>query len=549
MKLVKIDSLKNKLFIMLALVMTVYTSILVYCQSIMGISYWDIFVYLGNAMLFAHMNIGSQLSVPPVLSLLTAIPLSLGFVSETSMFVVSGILFIFLVLGIYMLFNERFNPWISFIGSIFFSMLSLVVTWAVSGSNDLPAMAFSVWALYFTIKGLNVDFKYYYAAYICFVLAFFTRFTEGFIFIIMLAYLIMNFDKFKKQCENNSLLKLILFIIAVAGIIGAVYLINQGSIPFISQFMEVSNSNQVSNVNVGYELNPFYYIQNLPDFLTSMSISNSYNNSLTTKFNAPTILSYVIIILGIAGIFSVIYNGITKTSVNNRKLKVVTLCILSLITIITYTHISYIITELLFIVIVLLFYRFFKENIETLDILMILLLGIFFIMHSYHPVKVDRYILPTFIPITYYMIIGINHITQKISKNKKTTLTILTILLIILIPINASYIHSMTHENPHSHEEKAAANWLENYDKNLIHENISSDRGVAFSWYLKKYTYTTIPRVLKANNDTLQEKLESINAKYYIDSTSNTTNIEGYHIIYDNHNESYKIKIYEHDRE
>lgn len=139
--------------------------------------------------------------------------------------------------------------------------------------------------------------------------------------------------------------------------------------------------------------------------------------------------------------------------------------------------------------------------------------------------------------------------TQKISKNKKTTLTILTILLIILIPINASYIHSMTHENPHSHEEKAAANWLENYDKNLIHENISSDRGVAFSWYLKKYTYTTIPRVLKVNNDTLQEKLESINAKYYIDSTSNTTNIEGYHTIYDNHNESYKIKIYEHDKE
>ena len=85
----------NRWFTILFIVMLIYTSILTYCQSIRGISYWDIFVYLQNAMLFSNANIGSQLSVPPVLSLLTAVPFKLGFVGETSLFVVSGILFVF----------------------------------------------------------------------------------------------------------------------------------------------------------------------------------------------------------------------------------------------------------------------------------------------------------------------------------------------------------------------------------------------------------------------------------------------------------------------
>ena len=56
--------------------------------------------------------------------------------------------------------------------------------------------------------------------------------------------------------------------------------------------------------------------------------------------------------------------------------------------------------------------------------------------------------------------------------------------------------------------------------------------------------YTTIPRVLEANNESLIDKLDSVNAKYYIDSTSNTTNITGYTCIYDN-NRDIHVKIYE----
>jgi hypothetical protein len=113
-----------------------------------------------------------------------------------------------------------------------------------------------------------------------------------------------------------------------------------------------------------------------------------------------------------------------------------------------------------------------------------------------------------------------------------------------MIPINTSYIISITHENEHTHEEKIASQWLKEYDTNYENYNLSSDRGVVFSWYLKKYVYTTIPRVLEANNESLVDKLNSIEAKYYIDSTSNTTNITGYHCIYDN-GKDIKVKIYE----
>lgn len=531
----------NRYLGLLAVVMVVYATILVYCQSIRGISYWDIFVYLQNAMLFSNINIGSQLGVAPVLSLITAIPFRMGFIGETSLFVVSGILFIFLVIGIYLLFNERFDAEISFVASLIFSMLSLIVTWAVTGATDVPALCFAVWALYFTIRGLKSNFNYYYPAIICFVLAFFTRFTEGFILIVMGYYVLINFNEFKRQLTLRRILCLLLFVLVIGLVICGVYISYQGTIPFISQFLEVSSSSQVSSVNVGYDLNPFYYLENSPQYLTSFGVSDSYFTYLSTSNNAPTIVSYLL--LALVFVYLLIFVGNIRgydDSIYNRNLKVGTLAVLSLLSIITYTHVSYMITEILFTLILLLYYMWLQDNDNQMDYMMVLWMGIFIILHSYHPVKVDRYIIPIMIPLTYMMTRAVTILL----KDKKRILAALTIILILMLPINAGYLMSITQENPHTHEEITVAEWLEQYDPNYSNCNISSDRGVVFSWYLKKYVYTTIPRVLEANNESLIDKLDSVNAKYYIDSTSNTTNITGYTCIYDN-NRDIHVKIYE----
>lgn len=536
---------ENKILGLLSVFMIIYSSILVYCQSIRGVSYWDIFVYLQNAMLFSHHNIGSQLNVPPIFSMLVSIPFQLGFISENSMFIVAGILFVFLVIGIYLLFNEHFNQEISFIGSVIFSMFSLIVTWALTGATDVPALCFSVWALFFTIQGLNKNFKYYYLAVLFFVMAFFTRYTSGFILIVMGFYVLLNFNEFKKQLTFKRIACIMLYCIVIGGIICGVYLLNQGTIPFISQFLEVSSSNQVSSVNVGYDLNPFYYFQYLPQYLTSWNVSDAYFTSLSTSFNTPTFMSYVLLALVVVYLVKFGFNLVKydECAVEHRNLKVSLIAILSVFAIISYTHISYMITELIFILVLLLYYTWLPDKDNQMDYVMFLWMGIFIILHSYHPVKVDRYIIPVLVPITYFICQSVKYLL----KNKKRTLIALTIILLLLIPINISYTSSITKETPHTHEEKEASMFLQKYDQNYSQYNISSDRGVAFSWYLKKYTYTTIPRVLKANNESLEDKLNSIKAKYYIDSTSNTTNISGYHSIYDNNREDVPIKIYERD--
>lgn len=535
-------SRNNKLLGILSVLMIIYTGILLYSQSIRSISYWDIFVYLQNAMLFSGNNIGSQLSVPPVLSLLTSVPFKLGFISETSLFVVSGILFIFLIIGMYLLFNERFDCEISLLASLIFSMLSLIVTWALTGATDVPALSFGVWALLFTIWGLNKDFKYYYPAFLFFILAFFTRFTEGFILIVMGYYLLINFEKFKKQLTVKNILPFVVYVLIIGLIICGVYLSFQGTIPFISQFLEVSSSSQVSSVNVGYELNPYYYLQNLPEYLTSFNASDSYFVSLSTSDNSPTPLSYAFILLVVIYLLKFLSKLVNYDicEVDNKNIKIAAIILLSIFTIISYTHLSYMITELLFIVILLLYYRWLPDKDNQMDYLMLLWIGIYIIMHSYHPVKVDRYIIPILIPLTYFVTTSI----QFILKDKKKVLIALLIILILMIPVNTNYLSSITHENQHTHEEKVAAEWLGQYDPNYKSYNISSDRGVVFSWYLKKYVYTTIPRVLEANNESLIDKLNSIEAKYYIDSTSNTTKIAGYQCIYDN-NKDTRVKIYE----
>lgn len=535
----------NKLLCILCMIMIFYAGILVYCQSIRGVSYWDIFVYLQNAMLFSHVNIGSQLSLPPVFSLLVSIPFSFGFISETSMFAAAGILFILLVIGVYLLFCECFEKEIAFVGSLIFSMFSLIVTWAVTGATDVPALCFGVWALYFTVLGLNKNFNYYYPAILCFVLAFFTRFTEGFILVVMGFYILLNFDDFRKQLSVRRIICVAVFSLVIACAVSGIYISNQGTIPFIGQFIEVSSSSQVSSVNVGYELNPFYYFSNLPEYLTSWSASEDYFVTLSTSSNSATLLSYVI--LSLVGVYMIkfVFNFIRSDfeAVDYKKLKLTLLVILSLITLLSYTHISYLITEILFTVLLLLYYKLFSVNDDKMDYVIILWMGIFIILHSYHPVKVDRYIIPIMVPIAYLTTKSVTFLVHE----KRKALILLTILLIMLIPVNANYLHSITRENPHTIEEKTSAEFLQKYDNNLDVCNISSDRGVAYSWYLKKYTYTTIPRVLKVNNESLEDKLKTINAKYYIDSTSNTTSIEGYHSIYDNKNKENRIKIYEKD--
>ncbi|MGL6298742.1 MAG: glycosyltransferase family 39 protein, partial [Methanobacteriaceae archaeon] len=51
--------------------------------------------------------------------------------------------------------------------------------WAANGTLDIPAIAISIWVMYFTVLATNKNSKYFIIAFPLFVIAFFTRYTAG----------------------------------------------------------------------------------------------------------------------------------------------------------------------------------------------------------------------------------------------------------------------------------------------------------------------------------------------------------------------------------
>ncbi|MDO5851995.1 MAG: hypothetical protein Q4Q23_05875, partial [Methanobacteriaceae archaeon] len=340
---------------------------------------------------------------------------------------------------------------------------------------------------------------------------------------------ILNFNK-------KSIFQLFLFMVIFGFFIMGIYLSYQHTLPFIGQFTEVSVSSQVSSANPGYSVDTMYYFYNLPQYLSSNTINVNYDQLLSTSSNQPTLLSYVFLIMCLIGIGLTIRNSFKKST---HKKNSIILLTLMLITLLTFTKVSYIITMILFTITIILYYFLLDKTLKQIDATMIIWLGISLILHSYHPVKVDRYIITSIIPLIYFIIqsipLTLNLIEKHIDINKKTKyIKIISIILILLIlPITLSYTESLNHTNSRTQIEKESAQWLQEYDPDYKTANISSDRGPIYSWYLKKYVYSIVPRVLKLENDTLENRLETINAKYYIDSTSNINSINGYHKIHE----------------
>nr|WP_243687175.1 glycosyltransferase family 39 protein [Methanobacterium formicicum] len=66
----------------------------------------------------------------------------MGYVSVDVIFLISGLIFILGVIGLYLLLKERFDPTKSLAGSLIFISLPVIMAWAVSGGIDLPGVVF-----------------------------------------------------------------------------------------------------------------------------------------------------------------------------------------------------------------------------------------------------------------------------------------------------------------------------------------------------------------------------------------------------------------------
>lgn len=513
----------GKIFIILALIISIITWKLITIQSSIGVYYWDIFLYLNNALRMAHFGSSDTLYLPPFLPAILSVFFRLGFVSEYTLFIVGGAFYILGSVGMYLLLRLRFDEIESLVGALTFASSTLILAWAVTGSTDVPAISLSIWAIYLTLLAKRKDKRLYYLAFPVAMAAFLTRYTSALIIIPMLLVIIMDSRPKFREIIGGIILGILFY-----SPFGLFFYRNlKNPLPFLGQFTATA-SGSVTAVNPGYNPDSLYYLKHFPEYLSAHP-SNNYMLIINPSSAGPNPLAYLIITILIVGvILYIIHNRMILNRVKSKKL--IMFLLLSAALIVVFGRISYALAEVLIFFWALSIYWLLEDQrLHNFDIniAMITWFLCFIYMHSFHPVKVDRYIITILPAIAYLMPLSISEISQTLKwEHARHMFSILV--MAMMLSSAAYYIWGMPQDYPIVDAENEAAQWLKAHDPNYHSKVIASDRGPAFTWYLKDYVFTR-----RINNNELFYKLfYELKPDYYIYWSTTQPRIQDYKIIY-----------------
>ncbi len=530
------------IFICLALIIINSSS------NILGHNYRDAYLYLIQAYHFAGTPIGGYDYVnyySPLIPFLTSLLFRLGFVSEASLFAVTGLFYPIAVIGIYFLLNLRFNKFYSMLGAILYGSMSINLMWTANGTLDIPSVALSIWAVYFFIKGLESNQKFFYLAFPLLVLSVFAKYTGALTILVMMVYLLSkrniigNFVKYIKNIIGGIITSFV-FIIPFL----SYYIINGLPFGFINQAREVSTETISSNTAAAPANDLFFYISSLPRFI----------------YSPQKILGYFILLVAAVGVIYGIYKLINylkehyKDSANrleisfypkirlNKNVCFIALAvsiIMIILTFLTAGMTSFIISELLLLIGLAIFATSFNSIFTDLadidyvndkktsskykffrfDFAMISWFLIYLVFFSSHLIKADRYftaLVPGFVFILVYSIERVTYLLRNnnskfnISKEKAAK-GFLAMLLILLLAASIGYLTIDRHDTLVDNEIETAK-WIES---NIDYENMTiyADRGPIYTWYLSSEVDYCPSSV---NISELGDYLNEHNASYYI---------------------------------
>ena len=531
----------NPLFI-LTIITVGITAYLLAVQMKIGVSYWDVFNYLNNALYFAGIGHGSLSYLPPVVPILTSLIFRLGYLSQNVIFVIDGIMFIIGVIGFYLLLNLRFNKIQSMLGSILLISLSIVMPWAVAGDIDVPAMSFSILAIYLTILGVKKNSKYLYLMLIMVIIAVLTRYTSIMLVFPIALYLLID-KNYIKHVKKIGLAILAIAIILTP--LAAFFLIKSGHITtLVNLFTSTAFGSSSMADDVAYNPNVFYYLENMLNYISVGPFQGTYTAILSPSHGFPSLLSYVIAIISSIGLLTYLYKIInTKIQVYNKLksinfVKIAVLTVLVIIFLATFSKVTYILSEILFFGICYITYMLLKnDSIKNLDVdfLFISWFMTYFIFHSILVIKVDRYFITMVPALVYFLILGLTEFLGKFEfKIKRSWLKnwgiYLIIGLIFLSSATATYI-GHTPKKSFTVDIGQSCSWIKEHDPAYKNKVIFSDYNPAASWYLKKNVNGAFPRLYKSSND-FSKYLKKNKVDYYIDSLSKPKpDLNGYKII------------------
>ena len=481
-----------------------------------GISCSDVYVYLLNALYYTGTNIHStgNIYLSPIICFLTAICFMFGFVDKLSIFIITGIFAIIGNIGCYLLFRKYFNETLSLTGTILYSTFSLFLTWLANGTLDIPATGITIWIALFTIISVRENPKYYEYLIPLFVIGFFTRYTV--ILTLPALLLFYVYEKgFKIAPEDLKHIKrgIIIGIVMTAIILAILLIMGHGQFQAGNQITNGITGKQGADTDPAYNTDVSYYVMNLPNF-----ISNSHTVFMGNPvLESPTILSWAIFALLIIGAGFWLYDNKPKF----EKQHIIP-AVLILIAIITFTRISSVITTLL---VLLSLYLIGKDSENKDGYFMLAWIFSNIIFLSYYSIKVNRYIIPIFPPMIFFILTAIESIHKHVKINKN----IIPVLLIGLFLIQA-FAFPFTFEPTNEYKAtEEISNFLIGHDPNYKNEPIGVYNIRPYSWWLGE----NITGIISGD----QKTIDSSNVTYYIsnqklDNLTNYTEIKNIEQLY-----------------
>ena len=210
-----------------------------------GYPYIDIYLYLIEASRLFGIETGGYKYInflPPFIPFLTSLLFRIGFVSEFSIFITTGIFYIFGILGMYYILKLRFNNYYSTFGAIFYGLFKINMKYVGNGLLDTAFIALMLWAIYFFILAMEKNQNYFYIAIPLAIISFFTKYPGGLIFPLMLLYFMgktrffYNIKKYSKGLVKGAISGVITLIPFLA-----YFVINKIPLGFINQAQEISS--------------------------------------------------------------------------------------------------------------------------------------------------------------------------------------------------------------------------------------------------------------------------------------------------------------------
>lgn len=518
------------------------TSAIIYLNSthyILGHSFRDVYFYLIQSLRFSGVNITGYNYVnylPPFIPFLTSILFRMGFVSESSIFFITGIFFFFGILAMYYLLKLKFNNYFSLFGALIYATLFMNIHWVANGNLDISFIAVMLWALYFFIQGVESNQKYFYIAFPLAVISFFTKYPAGLIVPLMILYFMSKphlFENIRKYFKN-----------LVGGIVSGIltsipffayFYLNKVPLGFLNQAEGISSTSSLTATSggklIGNDL--FFYIKGLVYYISS----SDYIIGIIIL--AITLIGFILMIFIFKNTLRDSVSKIRNLSLPVHKWKVpskVMYAVLAISVIMILTSFftaslfSFVYSEMiLFVGLYLFAYSLTKIllNYEGVDDISqtrypclpvnIVMAGFFLsylVFFSAHLTKADRYFTSMAPGFVFMLTISVETLHNRLDGvklgNVNVKYAITLVMIIMMLFVSVQFLQSI-HDEPLAIDEMNTAKWIGNDDGVIL-----SDRGPIYTWYLHKevpYARYTYDPVL------LDNELRNASAKYYITLT------------------------------